>query len=260
MPSHHEQWFDRFVGLFMNGTEADRKNIILKVEHSRRVRRNAVLIAEGLALDGSGRTAAAMIGLLHDVGRFPQYRDYRTFKDSESVDHAALGARILLEEDVLRDMPKHDREMVIGAVTLHSRFVLPDALGEKLALHARIVRDADKLDIWRIFIELFALPDALRPSAAGLGLANSPSVSRAVLTHVQKGEMVKLTSLRTLNDFKLLQLAWTYDLNFAPSLRLVKERDIITRLAATLPASDDIRRAVGAVRGYVDERLRTAPG
>ncbi len=68
--------------------------------------------------------------------------------------------------------------------------------------------------------------------------------------------MVRLDELRTLNDFKLLQLAWIYDLNFAPSLRLVQERGIIPGLAATLPGDDGVRRALDAVAGYVEERLR----
>jgi hypothetical protein len=67
--------------------------------------------------------------------------------------------------------------------------------------------------------------------------------------------MVRLTSLGTLNDFKLLQLAWIYDLNFLPSLRMVRERGVIGRLSATLPGDDAVLSAVDAVRQYVDERI-----
>ena len=37
-------------------------------------------------------------GLLHDVGRFPQYSMYGTFFDSASVDHGCLGAEIITEK------------------------------------------------------------------------------------------------------------------------------------------------------------------
>jgi hypothetical protein len=67
--------------------------------------------------------------------------------------------------------------------------------------------------------------------------------------------MARLAQLRTLDDFKLLQLSWIYDLNFAPSLKLVAERNIIDDIERELPGEPDIRRAVGAVRKYVERKL-----
>jgi hypothetical protein len=110
-----------------------------------------------------------------------------------------------------------------------------------------------------VFIELFSLPESERPQAAGLGLPEAPGYSHAILGQLRQREMVRLASLGTLNDFKLLQLAWIYDLNFAPSLRILRERDIISLLSATLPNDDAVRSSVDAVRQYVDERLRKAP-
>jgi len=60
--------------------------------------------------------------------------------------------------------------------------------------------------------------------------------------------MVRLTSLRTLNDFRLLQLAWIYDLNFIPSLAMVLERSVIEQLTASMPQSDELSRVVGNLR------------
>lgn len=250
-----EDWFEAYVQAFRTGSEDDRRNIALKEEHSYRVHGNALAIATGLALPPAEASVAGIIGLLHDIGRFPQYRDYRTFRDSESVNHAALGSRVLIEQNVLHDLPREEQDLIVRAVALHNVFVLPDRLEDRLLLHSRVVRDADKLDIWRIFAEVFALPPAERPTAAGLGLPETPEYSTAVLERLRDRTMVKLTDLRTLNDFKLLQLAWIYDLNFIPSLRLMREREIIDRLAATLPRDDGIRRALDAVAGYVDERL-----
>ena len=67
--------------------------------------------------------------------------------------------------------------------------------------------------------------------------------------------MVQLTSLRTLNDFRLLQLAWIYDLNFAPSLAMVLERSVIEKLTASIPQTDKISQVVCNLRNYVNERL-----
>ncbi len=254
LPDRYAAWFTAFVRSFPVPAPGDRRNIGLKEEHTHRVCENARRIAEKLSLGKADEALAGIIALFHDLGRFPQYDRYRTFRDSESVNHAALGASVLAERNVLSDLPKEDQDLIVRAVALHNVFRLPDGLEKRLDMHVRIVRDADKLDIWRIFAGILALPEPERPSAAGLGLPETPGYSAAVLERLRGREMVRLTDLRNLNDFKLLQLAWIYDLNFAPSFRLAAERDIVGGLASTLPPDGGIAGAVDAVRAYLDER------
>jgi putative nucleotidyltransferase with HDIG domain len=248
----YRAWFTRFVQEHTEPEVQHRRNILLKESHTQEVAANALRIAAELGLNGQETALAGAVALFHDAGRFPQYRRFRTFQDSISVNHAVLGAKVLLERQVLRDLPRRERSLIIRAVTLHNVFTLPPLADNDLRLHARIVRDADKLDIWRVFAEYFALPPADRPTAAGLGLPDSPELSPGVLASLGRREMVRLTSLRTLNDFRLLQLAWIYDLNFAPSLRMVRERGVIDRLSATLPPAPEVACALDSLRRYVD--------
>ena len=242
------------------GNEQDQRNIVLKEEHTTQVCANALQIAAGLGLDADATALAEAIALFHDVGRFPQYVRYRTFEDSRSKNHAVLGAKVLLERNVLRELPKRERSLIVRAVALHNVFILPPRLDDEVRLHAEIVRDADKLDIWRVFIELSGREPASWPSATGLGLPNTPVCTPAVLAALEQRQMVRLTSLRTLNDFRLLQLAWIYDLNFAPSLAMVLEGRIIERLTAYVPRTGETVRIVDSLRNYVNERLHAPPG
>ncbi len=253
--SRYREWFAAYCRSFSPKSEEDRRNYLLKEIHTYAVGENALLIAGGLGLNRREIALAGIIGLLHDVGRFPQYRDYRTFRDSQSKNHAVLGAKVLLDGHALCGLPKQDRDLVVHAVTLHNVFTLPRGLAQRTLLHSRIIRDADKLDLWRIFIELLALPEAERPSAAGLGLPEGAGYSPEVLPALEQRHMIRLSQLRTLNDFKLLQLAWIYDLNFLPSFRIVRDRNIIGHLAATLPPAGEVVHAVDAVSRHVDERL-----
>jgi len=68
--------------------------------------------------------------------------------------------------------------------------------------------------------------------------------------------MARKADIKTLNDLKLLQLAWIYDLNFAGSLRMVAERGYIDQIADALPGSDEIREAVELVRAHVQGKLQ----
>ena len=253
--AQYRSWFSRFVQEHAEADTRDHQNVLLKEEHTHDVCDNALSIAAGLGLDARETALAGVVALFHDVGRFPQFRRFRTFQDSISVNHAVLGAKVLLEREVLRDLPARERAVVVRAVTLHNVFTLPPLADDNLRLHAQLVRDADKLDIWMVFTRLLDQDPSEWPSAAGLGLAEAPEISPAVLAALEQRAMVRLTSLRTLNDFKLLQLAWIYDLNFTPSLRMVLERGVIDRLSGTLPRSPEIERTLGDLRQYVLGRL-----
>ena len=164
---------------------------------------------------------------------------------------------MLLEHNVLGSLPKHDQDIIVRSVTLHNVFTLPEGLDEQSLLFARLIRDADKLDILRVVIEYFEQDKGSRAEAVALGLPDEPEgYSPAVLACLVRGEMATKAALTTLNDFKLLQLAWLYDLNFTCSLRMVVERDYIRKLADMLPRNTEIARAIETVRCYVDKGSR----
>ena len=251
-----KDWFAGYCASFSTPVAEDQRNITIKQDHTHEVCRNAVRIAHDLGLRDQETLLAEAIALLHDVGRFSQYRQYRTFDDSISANHAALGVKVLLNTNALRGLPQQDRDLIVHAVTLHNAFSLPEGLDAVTLLFARLVRDADKLDIMRVVIEFFGQDKESRADAVALGLPDAPGYSPVVLACLARRELAKKADLTTMNDFKLLQLAWLYDLNFASSLRMVLERRYIDTLAGLLPDADDIRQAVSQVRAFVDERLR----
>jgi HD domain len=251
-----QSWFLEYSNSFSLPGAEDQRNISLKQEHTRYVCRNSRWIAKHLRLGREETMLAEAVALFHDVGRFPQYARHKTFDDSISINHAVLGAHVLLENNALGTLSKHDQGVIIRSVTMHNMFSLPTTLDEETALYAKLVRDADKLDILRVFLEFFKQDPGSRAEAVILGLPDAPGYSQEVLRCVREGTMARKAMLQTQNDFKLLQLTWMYDLNFTCSLRMVLERDHITKLAKNLPRTDDISRAVEAVRGYVSGRLK----
>ncbi len=251
-----KNWFADYCASFFTPVKEDQRNIEIKQRHTYEVCLNALRIGRDLKLNDREMLTAEAIALLHDVGRFRQYRQYKTFDDAVSVNHAALGAKVLIEKKVLQELPEEDQEIIIRCVTLHNVFSLPAGLDDTTLLFAKLVRDADKLDILRVVIEYYEQDEGSRADAVALGLPDVPEYSPAVLDRLKKGEMAQKADLRTLTDFKLLQLAWLYDLNFASSLRTVLERRYIGKLAVKLPAADEIKDAVDVVRAYVDGRLR----
>ena len=169
-----------------------------------------------------------------------------------------LGAKVLIENSVLHSLSKDEQDRIVRAVTLHNVLTIPGELDQDLLQLVKMVRDADKLDIWRVFLEFYALPAKDKPTAVALGLPDIPEYSPDVLTQLHQRKLVLLSSLKTLTDFKLLQLAWIFDLNFTASFRIMAQRSYIDRFALTLPKTDAIADAVDAVREYLNEKLKNS--
>ncbi|MBI5483524.1 MAG: HD domain-containing protein [Deltaproteobacteria bacterium] len=239
------QWFENFVKPYLETDEEGRRNILLKIVHTRKVCEAMALLCAGEGLSPEETRIASAVALLHDVGRFPQYRRWRTFRDSDSDNHARLAIDVIREEKLLSCLEQQEQLLIEEAVRFHNLLELPSQAQSLTRLYIKLIRDADKIDIWRVFSELLALPDTERASAATLGLADLPEVvSDGCINALANGSVVQLDSVRTLNDFKLLQISWVYDLNFASSRRLLLERGHIPALASYLPERDDIRAAV----------------
>ena len=224
------QWFDDYTRTFLDTDPEGLGNIQLKIEHTRKVCEVSDILAAGEGLPANEARIAATVALLHDVGRFPQYRRWRTFRDKDSDNHARLSVEVLTEHNLLDGLDPAECLLIVEAVRFHNLLELPERVSSPTRLFMQLIRDADKLDIWRIFLDLFALPVEQRASAATLNLPDLPGCTPACLGALLERHVVKLEQCRVLNDFKLLQISWALDLSFAASYRLLLERDYIPRL------------------------------
>lgn len=256
-PSHLQELKRRFAAYLERFVTDDpdlERHYRLKRLHTEEVCTNIVAIARGEGATADLCHMAEAIALFHDLGRFPQYCRYRTFRDGDSVNHAGLSVRVLREEGMLGDLPEADQRTVLQAVALHNVFAIPASLPPERRFFLALIRDADKLDIMRVFLDHFLGPAAERASGATLGLPDEPGCSPEVLAAIERGEMARLATLTTQNDFKLMLFSWVYDLNCATTFRLLKERSLLNALAATLPRTAEVERAVAKVQSYVIQR------
>jgi hypothetical protein len=238
-------WFDRYVEPFLDTDEEGARNIQLKIEHTRKVCEAMAELSAGERLsENEGRIAAAT-ALLHDVGRFPQYRRWRTFRDSDSDNHARLALEVIREQHILTGLDPAELILIEEAIRFHNLLEPPAQVKSSTRRFINLIRDADKLDIWRVFVELLAQPPEERASAATLGLPDLPATaSPACVAALASGSIVRLDTAECFNDFKLLQISWVYDLTCATARRMLRERGYIETLAASLPQSPEIKDAV----------------
>ncbi|MBN1359075.1 MAG: HD domain-containing protein [Sedimentisphaerales bacterium] len=252
-----KRWFDEFTNRFLGDDEYVNANLHMKREHTRRTCQESLFLASELALDDSQRRIAELVALFHDVGRFPQFAQYRTYNDPRSVDHCRLGVEVLRQEGVLDVLSSQERQWVEAAVEHHGRKSLPADLKGQTLLHAKIIRDADKLDIFRVVVEAYRrYRDEPEGFLLEIELPDVPEHTPEVLEAVLHGWLIDYTKLRTLTDMKLCQLDWVYDLNFAASLKRIAERGYLEALYGFLPDNDAMYEVRRTIQAYVDSKLQ----
>ena len=251
-----KRWFDGYTDGFFGDDDYVNANLKLKQEHTKRTCQEIVLLAQELALNANEMRIAELIALFHDIGRFPQFVQYRTYNDLKSVNHSHLGVEVLRTERVLDVLTAQERQWVETAVGLHGGKSVPTALSGRTLLFTKLIRDADKIDIFRIVADCYRQyhedPESF---ILGIGLPDEPGYSPDVLKAALNEELIDSTKLRNLNDAKLCQLGWVYDLNFTASLRRIDQCGFVPELFAFLPQDNAIEQLCLKIRNDVDAKL-----
>jgi len=249
-------WFDDYVAGFYGDDEFVNANLKLKEEHSKRTCEEMLYLAEKLGLSDEQRRIAEVIALFHDIGRFEQFVRYRTYNDPRSVDHCLLGVKVLRQTNALDGLDKAEREIVEKAIEYHGQKELPADLDGECLLFSRLIRDADKIDVYYVVTDYYRQyrddPDGFKLEVE---LPDEPGYSAEVVEDILSGRRTDYRILRTWNDMKLCQLGWVYDVNFTPTLKRIRQRKFLEIILEFLPQSRDIEKVKEKIFGYVDSRI-----
>ena len=217
----------------------------LKRVHTGFVVQNAEAIADGEGFSAEEREVALAAALLHDTGRYEQLKRYNTFRDSDSIDHAVFSHDIVVEKgwlDMALGESKSEvvvvqwKEAILKAVLYHNRRDLPsevesppsdyDSRLRLTHIASHTVRDADKLDIFRVLEDRVENTDWKVDTRAFWNLAISAPPNPVVVECIAKGRPVDYQNVKSLSDFVLIQVGWMISgIHFATARRLCRERN-----------------------------------
>lgn len=262
--------------------------IKLKIDHTYRVADLCEQIAQSLELSAAEVDLAWLSGMLHDVGRFEQLRRYNTFSDAQSIDHARFAVELLYDEGLIadyvpeisttelvadartwrsmggvnesptaqsEDMPLSDILQTLRiAIGEHSAYRIQKGLDERTRMFCQILRDADKVDIFRVICDTpmeevygFQTKDILRS-------AITPEVMQAFYEH--HAVLRKLKKCPA--DYIVAHGSLTFELVYLESLRIAKEQGYLKQMMSfqsenpdTAEIFEDLRKDLN---GYLEER------
>ncbi len=253
-------------------------------------------LSEALGLDGRMCGLAHLCAVYHDIGRFEQLRRYDTFLDHLSVDHAQMGCEVLRSGGFLDGLPEKDRQMVLKAIANHNRLTVEGGLDEETLLLCRMLRDADKCDIFRVFatedprnttgvcaeeagqekisdavyeslmahrciFRVFATEDPRNTTGVCAEEAGQEKISDAVYESLMAHRCVKKEERVSGLDIWVSFLGFLYDLNFPESLRIVRETSYYKKPFETLKIEDGethirMENIFAEAEAYMDEMER----
>ncbi len=176
-----------------------------KYNHSLRVMSLCNLFAKSLGFNEYDIKLATLIGLLHDFGRFEQVKQYNTFFDTKSVDHADFGVDILFNKEYINEYwtNEDDYELIKYSITNHNKLNLEKS-NDRYEIFGKLIRDTDKIDILNVILnhEIINIE---------LDLEN---ITKEVDESFKNYECVNIKDLKNKNDRLILRLALVFDINY----------------------------------------------
>ena len=218
--------------------------IVLKEKHTWKVTNNCERLAKHLGLNEHDKLLAKMIGLFHDVGRFRQFTIYRTFNDALSENHAKLGLSVIKDLSFMKKLSEDDLATLNFAIGNHNAKEIAPTDNKRFLSFAKLIRDADKIDIYRV----------LKPY---LGPTDGTGCSPDFVELFVQGMQCDYTKMRTQDDRKLVRLMWVYDINYAWSLQQIINDNYIEEIIGNLPHDEAMMKGINRLREYMQKKLAT---
>lgn len=253
--NEYYNWFNSYVKDFYGEDIIVNQNIKLKEDHTLNVAKHCVSIAKSLNLSEEEVNTAEIIGLFHDIGRFEQFKKYKTFRDAISENHATLGVRILKENKVLDCLDEVRKDTIIKAISLHNTKELPDDLNEQVPF-CKVIRDADKLDIFRVILE-YEEERQFNPNPALDNLPFTPGYNKEFIEYIYSGKKMSNNGLANYNERKIYELNWISDLNFSFSFNYIKEERVLEKLISCLPKDEEIKNLYEYLKKYIEDKIKS---
>ena len=253
-----QRWFNDYVDTFRSADGELLPMFQLKFDHSLAVAENARGIAADLGWPpGDVRTAEA-IGILHDVGRFSQLHTFKTLSDRHSINHAEHSCEVIEQHGVLAGLAPDHRRLILDAIRNHNRIELPADLPASSLPFARLIRDADKVDIFEIFHDAVVNDRLGEHPELLVDMSADRPPNPDVIAYVRERRQCPFSMVKSINDFKLLQISWIYEIHYRPALTRIADRHVVERLARLLPDTPDVREIAASARQYLAERVGPA--
>ncbi|WP_026514670.1 HD domain-containing protein [Butyrivibrio sp. LB2008] len=237
---------------YTRGYDPEDTKIALKIAHTYRVADYCEQIARSIGLTDDEVEFAWLSGMLHDIGRFEQVKRYNTFLDSQSVDHAEFGADLLFGENGFIGDYIDDRSwdpMLEIVIRQHNKYRMDAAISGKTLVFCNILRDADKVDIFRVNVET-PMEEIYNVSSDVLF---SSGVSEKVMEQVRERHAINRDIMNSPAEHLIGHIALTFELVYEKSREIAKEQGYLYNMFDFPTRNESTKKALTEIRSLIDD-------
>lgn len=207
----------KFFEIYVNNYDINNDKIKRKYYHSLRVSKLCKDIAVSLNLNEEGIKVAELLGLLHDFGRFEQIKIYNTFDDQKSVNHAVLGVEQLEKFGFNKFVDdKNIQNLIKIAIINHNKTFIEKGLSNIELLFCKIIRDADKIDIFFLFNQ-------------NEFISTNEYIGKSLFDRVINCKIDYEHNVNRLEQY-VVSVAMVYDINFLWSYKYLYDKNYILNI------------------------------
>lgn len=230
---------------YVNNYDMNDENIRLKYNHSIRVMELSRKYAQILGFNDEDIYLATLIGLLHDIGRFEQLKVYHSYNDRETIDHAEYGIEQLFDKGLIKNFIKDEKyyDIIKYAIKYHNKFKLPVCDNERMMMHAKLIRDVDKIDI----IYLLGYLGELNSKAT------DDNLSPEIIAGFKNYSCVDDKYIRNHNDNLSRTFGYVFDIYNPELLPEIKKN--IYYFYKQIDGEKTFKEIYNIVNKYIDERI-----
>lgn len=253
---NRKQVTDQFAEYVSHYDASDGK-IKLKIDHTYRVAELCQRIAQSIGLVQQDVDLAWLMGMLHDIGRFEQLRQYGTFSDANSIDHAHYGVKILFEDrEIEHYLPakpgEESYELTRTAIWNHSAYRIEKGISKRAKMFCDILRDADKIDILKVNHDV---PMEVIYNVTTEELKHAV-VTDEVMQQFQEHHAILRSVKKTCVDNIVGHAALVFELVYTESMRVVQEQGYLEKLLAFQSENEKTQKQFAVLRKCMEEYLK----
>lgn len=230
--------FEQYISKFNLNNEKVR----WKYLHSYRVAFLMEELARKLKLSKNEIIVAYILGLFHDIGRFPQLDKYDSYNDL-NIDHGDLGYKILKEDRLLDTvLDRKTLEEVAFGVKYHNKYEV-DSKYDSIT-YIKMIRDCDKLDILRAIGEDRFVEDTEIPE------------HEETKKEFYKNTLVKYQEYFNCSDYIILYYSYIYDVNYKEIMKIIYKEKLLDKINKILKLEDRYKDLVVYADKYMKEVIK----
>ena len=177
-------------------------------------------------------------------------------EDLRGIDHGDLGVEILEKDNYIRKFVEENEydSIILKAIKNHNKYKIEEGLTEQESLFCKIIRDADKLDIYYEGVEMFWNSEEERAK-----ITKSYFTSE-VLREFENNCCIDRHYLVTPADGIISFIGFMFDINFKYDFKVLKQEKYINKILDKFEFEDEqTRKQLENIREmankYIDQNV-----